>query len=136
MSRPSIGRRDTAHSLEVEKTLDPANEAEGEELRALGHRMVDDILSHLKERRDQPVWRKAPADIREAIGEEPVPHDGMGAAAAYDNFLSDVLPYGVGNTHPRFWGWVMGNGTAVGTLAEMLAAGMNPNVGGFDDSAM
>jgi glutamate/tyrosine decarboxylase-like PLP-dependent enzyme len=29
----------------------------------------------------------------------------------------------------------MGNGTAEGMLAEMLAAGMNPNVGGFDDSA-
>jgi glutamate/tyrosine decarboxylase-like PLP-dependent enzyme len=50
-------------------------------------------------------------------------------------FLTHILPYGIGNTHPRFWGWVMGNGTAEGMLAEMLAAGMNPNVGGFDDSA-
>jgi len=66
---------------------------------------------------------------------DPVPRDGVGAAAAYESYQHDILPYGVGNTHPRFWGWVMGGGTAVGMLAEMLAAGMNPNVGGFDDSA-
>jgi glutamate/tyrosine decarboxylase-like PLP-dependent enzyme len=49
--------------------------------------------------------------------------------------MRDVLPYGIGNAHPRFWGWVQGNGTVVGMLAEMLAAGMNPNVAGFNDSA-
>jgi glutamate/tyrosine decarboxylase-like PLP-dependent enzyme len=40
------------------------------------------------------------------------------------------LPYPLGNIHPRFWGWVMGNGTPFGMLAEMLAAGFNPNMGG------
>ena len=65
-----------------------------------------------------------------------VPRAGQGAAAAYESFVQDVLPYGIGNVHPRFWGWVMGSGTPVGMLAEMLAAGMNPNVGGFNDSAM
>ena len=51
------------------------------------------------------------------------------------HFCSDVLPYAIGNTHPRFWGWVMGGGDAVGMMAEMLTATMNPNVGGFDDAA-
>jgi aromatic-L-amino-acid/L-tryptophan decarboxylase len=36
----------------------------------------------------------------------------------------------MGNIHPRFWGWVMGNGTVTGMLAEMLASAMNPNMGG------
>ncbi len=70
-----------------------------------------------------------------AIALEALPREGQGAASAYDTFLKDILPYGIGNTHPRFWGWVMRNSTAEGVLAEMLAAGMNPNVGGFDDSA-
>jgi glutamate/tyrosine decarboxylase-like PLP-dependent enzyme len=43
-----------------------------------------------------------------------------------------VLPYPVGNTHPRFWGWVLGTGTASGALAELLAAAMNTNTGGLD----
>ena len=33
---------------------------------------------------------------------------------------------------PRIYGWVNGGGTAVGMLAEMLAAGLNTNVAGRD----
>jgi glutamate/tyrosine decarboxylase-like PLP-dependent enzyme len=43
-----------------------------------------------------------------------------------------VLPYSVGNVHPGFMGWVHGGGTVVGMLAEMLAAGLNANLGGRD----
>jgi aromatic-L-amino-acid decarboxylase len=43
-----------------------------------------------------------------------------------------VLPYAVGNAHPGFMGWVHGSGTPVGMLAEMLAAGLNANLGGRD----
>ena len=46
-----------------------------------------------------------------------------------------MLPYPLGNIHPRFWGWVIGTGTPIGALAEMLAAGMNPNVGGGEHIA-
>ena len=41
-------------------------------------------------------------------------------------------PYATGNVHPGFMGWVHGGGTAVGMLAEMLAAGLNANLGGRD----
>ncbi|HEY2040296.1 MAG TPA: aminotransferase class V-fold PLP-dependent enzyme [Edaphobacter sp.] len=119
----------------AEHSLDPVDEAGWERLRTLGYGMVDQIFNHLQSRREQPVWQRIPADTRSSIASEALPREGQGAASSYDTFLKDVLPYGVGNTHPRFWGWVMGNGTAEGVLAEMLTAGMNPNVGGFDDSA-
>jgi glutamate/tyrosine decarboxylase-like PLP-dependent enzyme len=51
-------------------------------------------------------------------------------AEAHAEFMRDVLPYAVGNTHPRFMGWVHGGGTPVGMIAEMLAAGLNANLGG------
>ena len=120
----------------VEKTLDPVDEAGWSELRALGHRMLDGIFDHMKGLRQTPAWREAPEATRLRLESERVPRAGRGAAAAYESFVQDVLPYGIGNAHPRFWGWVMGSGTPVGMLAEMLAAGMNPNVGGFNDSAM
>ncbi len=44
--------------------------------------------------------------------------------------MQNILPYAVGNTHPRFMGWVHGGGTPIGMLAEMLAAGLNANLGG------
>ncbi len=43
-----------------------------------------------------------------------------------------ILPYAAGNVHPGFMGWVHGGGTPVGMLAEMLAAGLNANLGGRD----
>jgi glutamate/tyrosine decarboxylase-like PLP-dependent enzyme len=53
-------------------------------------------------------------------------------ADAHRSFMADVLPYAVGNVHPGFMGWVHGGGTPVGMVAEMLAAGLNANVGGRD----
>ena len=43
-----------------------------------------------------------------------------------------MLPFAGGNLHPGFMGWVQGGGTPVGMLAEMLAGGLNANVGGRD----
>ena len=36
----------------------------------------------------------------------------------------------MGNTHPRFWSWFMGNGTAFAAVGDFLAAIINPNMGG------
>jgi glutamate/tyrosine decarboxylase-like PLP-dependent enzyme len=126
---------DSVRLNEAKKTLDPGTDAEWSRMRTLGHRMVDEIFNYLQGRREQPVWQPIPSDLRQAIEKEPIPRQGEGASSVYESFLKNVLPYGIGNTHPRFWGWVMGSGTPEGVLAEMLAAGMNPNVGGFDDSA-
>jgi glutamate/tyrosine decarboxylase-like PLP-dependent enzyme len=116
---------------ELEETLDPADWGE---LRALGHRMVDDMIDFLARLRERPVWRTVPEDVRKRLC-EPLPEEPQGLERAYSDFLENVLPYPTGNLHPRFWGWVKGSGTAEGMLAEMLAAGMNCNVSGFDDAA-
>jgi aromatic-L-amino-acid decarboxylase len=50
----------------------------------------------------------------------------------YREFTDFIVPYATGNVHPGFMGWVHGGGTAVGMLAEMLAAGLNANLGGRD----
>lgn len=114
-----------------EETLDPEN---WDELRALGHRMVDEVLTYLQTVRERPVWRPIPDEVKAAL-RRPLPRDGEGAAAAYQDFRQHVLPHPMGNIHPRFWGWVIGTGTPFGALAEMLAAAMNPNMGGGDHVA-
>ena len=43
-----------------------------------------------------------------------------------------MQPYATGNLHPRFMGWVHGGGNPVGMLAELLAGGLNANLGGRD----
>lgn len=113
-----------------ELTLDPGD---WQAFRALAHRMVDDMLDHLACLDQQPAWRPMPDSVRSSFS-EPLPREGVGEAAAYQAFRERVLPYPNGNLHPRFWGWVQGTGTPLAMMAEMLAAGMNPHMAGFDQA--
>src|SRR6187401_2502295 len=108
------------------ESLDPEN---WEEMRTLAHRMVDDALTYLETVRERPVWQPVPEEVA-ARFEEPAPRAPGGGVAVYQEFFETILPYPMGNIHPRFWGWYMGNGTVFGALADFMAAIMNPNLGG------
>jgi aromatic-L-amino-acid/L-tryptophan decarboxylase len=112
-------------------TFDPISDSEWASLRALGHRMLDDLIDAQQALPHTPVWRPLPPAKR-PLFEESGPEHGLGADAAYEQFRSHILPYGLGNWHPRFFGWVQGNGTPLAMLADMLASGMNPHMGGFN----
>src|SRR5215216_4952740 len=111
---------------EIQKieSLDPEN---WDALRHLGHRMVDDVMEYLMSVRDRPLWQPIPDDVKDQF-KQPLPIDPQGDESTYQDFLQYVQPYLKGNIHPCFWGWVEGTGTPFGMLAEMLAAGLNPNV--------
>ena len=109
-------------------TLDPDDWTE---LRALGHRMLDDAFDDLTRLRDRPVWQPTPPTARQAL-RAGLPRAGEPAGALYDAYRRDIAPFAVGNRHPRFMGWVHGGGTAVGMLAELLAGALNANCGGRD----
>ena len=102
-----------------------------DDFRALAHRMLDDILDDLEHRRDRPLWQPIP-DAMRALYREPSPSGPTPLDALREQFMTTILPYAQGNTHPGFMGWVNGGGTALGVVAEMLAAGVNANVGGRD----
>jgi aromatic-L-amino-acid/L-tryptophan decarboxylase len=112
-------------------TLDPSD---WDLFRSTGHQMVDDMLEWQRTIGERAPWRPVPSETKANL-DEPVPMRGMPLDQIYAQFTRDILPYPTGNAHPRFWGWVMGNGTPTGMLAEMLAAGMNPHLAGYDQSA-
>ena len=114
-----------------QETLDPESPAQWQELRAQGHVMLDDIFDYLEHLRERPVWQPIPEQVREGF-HEPLPQGPSDLATVHDQFMKDILPYAVGNAHPGFMAWVHGGGTPVGMLAEMLAAGLNANLGGRD----
>jgi aromatic-L-amino-acid decarboxylase len=99
--------------------------------RAQAHRMLDDLLDHLQGVRERPVWRPIPDAVRGGV-RQPLPRRPTPLAEVHEEFLRLVLPYGTGNTHPGFMGWVHGGGSVAGMLGEMLAAGLNANLGGRD----
>lgn len=109
-------------------SLDPLD---WESLRVQSHKMLDDMLNYVAQIRNRPVWQPAP-DSTEAIFQAPLPRTPTSLAETHQTFLTDVLPYAVGNAHPGFMGWVHGGGSTIGMLAEMLAAGLNSNLGGRD----
>lgn len=110
----------------MENTLDPADWTE---LRIQGHRMLDDMMDYLENIRSRPVWRPIPDAVRRCFCES-LPQEECALADIHREFMDNILPYAVGNAHPGFMGWVHGGGTPVGMLAEMLAAGLNANLGG------
>jgi aromatic-L-amino-acid decarboxylase len=109
-------------------TLDPVD---WDDLRANGHRMLDEILDYIQHIRERPVWQPIPDEIRDHF-KSPVPVAESSLAAVYDEFLKNILPFSTGNVHPGFMGWVHGGGNPAGMLGEMLAAGLNANLGGRD----
>ncbi len=112
-------------------TLDPVD---WDPVRLVGRQMVDDMVGYLETVRDRPTWQSVPAAVRARL-DEAVPREGQPLEAVYDQFREQVLPYATGNIHPRFWGWVMGTGSATAMLADMLASGMNCHLAGYDQSA-
>jgi glutamate/tyrosine decarboxylase-like PLP-dependent enzyme len=107
-----------------EESLDPAN---WDEMRRLGHEMVDTMMDYLQAVGQRPAWQKPPEDIMKSL-RQPVPMEGQDIREVYAEFMTKVLPYNLGNVHPRFWAWVQGGGTPVGMMADMLASGMNSNL--------
>ncbi len=110
------------------ETLDPQN---WDELRQQGHRMLDDMIDYIANIRERPVWSPIPDDVRARFRTE-LPRGPSDIAEVYREFSDNVVPYTTGNVHPGFMGWVHGGGSVVGMLAEMLAAGLNANLGGRD----
>jgi len=100
--------------------------------RRLAHEALDHAIDSMARVRERPVWRKPPKrDDGSALPLAPTPLADVCAAVE-----RDILPFGVGNTHPRFFGWVHGSGTAEGLVAAMYTAAMNANVGGREHAAV
>jgi aromatic-L-amino-acid/L-tryptophan decarboxylase len=93
--------------------------------------MLDDMFDYLETIRERPVWRPMPDAVRARFRDR-IPMEGSGLSTVHEEFLQNILPYSNGNVHPGFLGWVHGAGNAAGMLAEMLAAGLNANLGGRD----
>ena len=115
----------------ADETLDPQDWAE---MGALSHRILDDAIAYLKDVRDRPVWREMPAEVRSFFS-APLPRSPAPAADVYDGVARNVMPYPMGNIHPRFWSWYMGSSNFTGALGDFLAAIQGSNLGGGNHAA-
>ena len=100
----------------------------------IAHQMVDDAVRHLAEVRDRPAWQEMPDHVR-AHFKTPAPAGPTPLAEVYDDLRTNLLPYSMGNIHPRFWGWYMGSGNFTGAMGDFLAAIDGSNLGGGNTAA-
>lgn len=113
-----------------EETLEPTD---WPEFRQVAHKVLDDAINYASGIRQLPVWQGVPDSVKAELREPPPENPGT-ALDAYEDFRRLVLPYTYANTHPRAWGWVIGAGTASAIIHEMLAAALNANVFGTEQS--
>ncbi len=106
------------------KTLDPKD---WEQMRNLGHQMIDDLIDYWKDIREKPIWKPIPEDVKNKL-DQPIPSGPMDIEEIYEEFKENIFAYNKGNVHPRFFAWIQGTGTPLGTFADLMASGMNPNV--------
>ncbi|EAU42134.1 aromatic-L-amino-acid decarboxylase [Fulvimarina pelagi HTCC2506] len=115
-----------------EETLDPVDWSEVERI-AVG--AVSDAVRYLRKVRERPVWQPIPAEVRAGfracVPDRPTP-----LVEVMRELQDTVMPYPMGNIHPRFWAWFMGSGSFTGALADFLAGVQGSNLGGGDHAAV
>tara|TARA_R110002073_G_scaffold23229_1_gene79318 strand:- start:6725 stop:8185 length:1461 start_codon:yes stop_codon:yes gene_type:complete len=108
------------------ETLDPKD---WKQSKALMHQMVEDAFDYTKNVRERKIWQEMPDNVLENFTSK-LPQQPSKAEAVYKELQENVLPYPMGNVHPRFWAWYMGNGTISGVMGDFWASIINPNLGG------
>lgn len=107
------------------------------DFRAAGHRLVDRIADFLDTIGDRPVTRAPrPSEMRALLPPGGVPEDGAPAAGLLDEIAPLLFDHSLHNGHPAFLGYITSSAAPIGMLADLLAAAVNPNVGGWQLSPL
>lgn len=97
---------------------------------------ADLAADHLDTVADRPVWQPVPEpDLRWLIGQD-IPAIGRPLTNLLADIRDRVLPYPMGNGHPRFFGWVNSPPDPAGVLVAQLAAALNPSCAGGEHAGV
>ncbi|MFH2110496.1 MAG: aminotransferase class V-fold PLP-dependent enzyme [Candidatus Bathyarchaeota archaeon] len=103
-----------------EETLDPED---WDELKKLGHRMLEDALNHLQNIRDFPNLQQTDDELQKLL--VPLSEKGEGEERVYNLVAENLIPHHVSMSRPQFWGYVAGTGSPYGVLVDMLLTSRN-----------
>ena len=107
-------------------------EIDSAQFRAAGHALVDRIADLLASISDRPVTpHTTPSAIRARLGDGRLPEQGSDPVALLEEATSMLIDNSTFNGHPRFMGYITASATPIGILADLLAAGINSNVGAW-----
>jgi glutamate/tyrosine decarboxylase-like PLP-dependent enzyme len=104
-----------------------------DELRRLGALAAEAVAAHRAGLTPGRVFGKI--GDRARLFDEPLPEEGQPFEEVLAFVRENVMPFPMGNSHPRFYGFINASADPVGILADFLAAGMNSNCWGGDHAA-
>ena len=86
------------------------------------------LADHLAGVPQGSVWQPVPVSDRGWLTGQALPETGRDLDALLVDIRDKVMPYPMGNGHPRFFGWVNSPPAAAGVIVEPLAAVLNPPI--------
>jgi glutamate/tyrosine decarboxylase-like PLP-dependent enzyme len=101
-----------------------------EELARAGREVAELVADHLGTVGDRRVWGPIDAADRAWLTDQPLPAGGRSLTELVQDVRTRVMPYPMGNGHPRFFGWVNSPPSPAGVLVEPLAVALNPSCAG------
>ena len=103
-----------------------------DEFRRLGYQLIDQIADLQTSMFSRPVTAgEPPSTIRALLGQAALPEQGAAPDAILNRATDLLFPHSLYNAHPRFWGYITAPPSPIGILGDLLASGLNPNVGAF-----
>ena len=100
--------------------------------REAGHRLVDEISAFPESLPNRPVTpAETPRAVRDLLPDA-LPDEGVDPTSLLAETTPIVLDHSLLNGHPRFFGYIWASAAPIGALGDLLAAAVNPNVGGWE----
>jgi glutamate/tyrosine decarboxylase-like PLP-dependent enzyme len=101
------------------------------EFEALGHDVVDLLADYYADMESAAAFPGCkPADVA-ALFDVPPPERAEPIEAILADWRDKIIPNSSRQGSPRWFGFVNGSGSQIGTLADAMASALNPNCGGW-----
>ncbi|MGJ8744774.1 pyridoxal phosphate-dependent decarboxylase family protein [Polaribacter sp.] len=102
-----------------------------EEFKKIGYQLIDSISEFIDGISEKPVTTgKSPKELQNLLGNLPLPENGVSPEKLLSETSTLLFNNSLLNGHPKFFGFITSSAAPIGALADLLAASVNPNVGG------
>lgn len=106
-------------------------EPDPEELRRLGHEVVDMLADYLAGVEDRTLFPDVEPARLDELFDEPVPEEPMTAEDVLREVREKLLPHTTAVNHPGYLGLITSTPTPIGILGDFIASALNQNIGAY-----
>jgi len=102
-----------------------------EEFIKIGYQLIDRLAGFLDIIHEKPVTTgESSQELQKILGSGPLPENGADPGELISGAAELLINHSLFNGHPKFMGFITSSPAPIGMFADLLAAAVNPNVGG------